>query len=80
MILRRTAEEYWADRVARSRYRFAKSQLRQVLAGQKKHPLPEPDGSALLQAVRLEESAARNDYVQASKIFRELLMAGEVRE
>ncbi len=75
----RAAEEHWAERVkeARSRYRFAKSQLRQAIAGQKKYPLPEPDGSVLLQAVRLEELAARTEYVQSLNIFSELLLRGE---
>ena len=75
----RAAEEHWAERVkeARSRYRFAKSQLRQAISGQKKYPLPEPDGSAFLQAVRIEELAARTEYIQSLNIFSELLLHGE---
>jgi len=74
------AEEFWADRVkeARSRYRLAKSQLRQVIGGQEKWPLPQPQRSALVHAARLEELAARNKYVHALRIFSELLVHGEV--
>jgi hypothetical protein len=75
-------EEVWAARVeaARSNYSFAESQLRQVVAGQKEWPLPEPHGSALIEAARLQEVATRNEYLRSLKIFSELLVAGEVPE
>jgi len=34
--------------------------------------------SALVQAARLHEVAARNEYLQSLKIFNELLVAGEL--
>jgi len=78
----RAAEEFWAERVqtARSKYNLAESQLRQIIAGQKKWPVAEPDGSALVHAARLQELAARNEYVQALRIFSGLLLHGEGQE
>lgn len=66
--------------MARCNYELAESQLRRAVAGQRKWPLPEPDGSALVHTARLEELAARDEYVQALKIFSELLLHGEGQE
>jgi len=76
----RDMEELWAERVkaARSNYNSAESQLRRVIAGQKKWPFPEPHGSTVIQAARLQELAARNEYVRSLKIFCELLVGGEL--
>lgn len=75
----RAAEEYWAEKLkkARNRYRVAKSQLRQAVAGQRKWPVSEPGGSASLRIARLRDVTARNEYVRALKIFSELLLHGE---
>ena len=75
----RAAEDHWAEKLkkARNKYRIAKSQLRHAVAGQRKWPVAEPHGSALVHAARLEELAARNEYVRALKIFSELLVHGE---
>jgi hypothetical protein len=76
------AEEHSAERVntARLRYEIAESQLRRAVAGERKWPLPEAHRSALVHAARLEELAARNEYLQALKIFSELVLHGEVSE
>jgi hypothetical protein len=76
----RAAEELWATRVqaARTKYKHAESQLRQIIAGQQRWPLPEPHGTAVLQTARLQEVAARNEYLQSLKVFSELLVAGEL--
>jgi hypothetical protein len=75
----RAVEEHWAKRVktARSNYQIAESQLRRAVAGQWKWPEPEPHGSALVHAARIEKLAARNEYVRALKTFSELLLHGE---
>lgn len=76
----RAAEEHWADRVtvARRKYNIAVAQLRRMVAGQKKWPLPEPLGSALVSAARFQESTTRKVYVQALLIYSDLVIHGEV--
>jgi len=76
----RAAEEFWAERVkkARCNYEIAESQLRHVVAGQSKWPLPEPHGTAVIDAARLKELEARNEYTRSLRIFSELLVAGEL--
>jgi hypothetical protein len=78
----RRAEEFWSDRVktARSKYEIADVRPRQIMASQKKWPVVEPDGSALVRAARLEELAARNEYVHALRVFTELMLHGEMPE
>ena len=78
----RAAEEHWAEKLkkARSRYRIAKSQLRQAVAGHEKWPPAEPTGSASLRIARLREETARNEYIRVLKIFSELLLRNEPEE
>jgi hypothetical protein len=45
---------------------------------QKKWPLPEPLGSALVSAARFQESTTRKVYVQALLIYSDLVIHGEV--
>jgi hypothetical protein len=76
----RAAEAHWADRVtvARRKYKIAESQLRRTVAGQKKWPMPEPLGSALVSAARFREFTTRKVYVQALMIYSDLLIHGEL--
>lgn len=75
-------EELWAGRVkaARLTYNLAEARLRQVIAGQEKWPLPEPDASTSIHAARLQELDARSEYLQSLNIFVELLVFGELAE
>src|SRR5579859_1480678 len=72
-------EEHWAEmvRAARLKYQIAESELRRVVAGQRKWPVAEADGTALLLTARLQELAARNEYVRLLKTFTELLLRGD---
>jgi hypothetical protein len=60
------------------KYNIAVAQLRRMVAGQKKWPLPEPLGSALVSAARFQESTTRKVYVQALLIYSDLVIHGEV--
>jgi hypothetical protein len=78
----RQAEDFWAEQVksARFKYKLAESHYRQLIAGQEKWPLPEPDASISIHAARLQELDARSEYLQSLKLFVELLVFGELPE
>ena len=79
---RELEDDYWRERLrtARITYEQAVAQFRRVLAEQRKWPLPEPEGSAAVRKSRLQESAARNEYMRVHKIFTNLTLHGKTPE
>lgn len=73
-------EEIWGTRLKETRiaYQFATANFAKVLSEQNQGLTPAPDGSLALRQARLQESAARNEYMRVLRIFTELVVSGKL--
>ena len=74
------AAERWRTQVREAKERYDESAIcfRRVLAEQKEGIRPEPDGSAAVRHARIQEDAARQEYMRLLTILTEI-MASEKR-
>jgi CheY-like chemotaxis protein len=74
--------EDWRIRLqqAKSYYDGCSQQFRKVLADQNEGLLPAPDGSHAVRQARIHESAARQEYIRALRIFTDLIVGGKTPE
>lgn len=71
MASRSELEEFLREEVkaARLKHELAVPEYRRTVAGQKKWPLPEPDGSTAIRNAGMRESAAFREYMYSLRVF-----------
>jgi len=72
-----SAKEIWRARLEESRvvYEQATAHFTAVLSEQKLRPIPATDGALAIRQARLNESAAREEYMKVLKIFTDLVLS-----
>ena len=73
-------EQVWRTRLTESRnkYDLTVTQFRKILEEQKHLGIPAPDGSLAVRNARVQESAARNEYMRVLKIFTDFVVRGKI--